>query len=83
MAGNIPHGLAAALLTQAGLRQRYGALATAVLFVGSELPDLDALFELRRLSPPPARHCSLPERLAAQRSAAQRAFGWCWTCGSG
>jgi hypothetical protein len=46
MAGNIPHGLAASLLAQAGLRQRYGALATAALLVGSALPDLDALFEL-------------------------------------
>ena len=46
MADNITHGLAAALLAQAGLRQRYGALATAALLVGSELPDLDALFEL-------------------------------------
>jgi inner membrane protein len=46
MADNITHGLAAALLAQAGLRQRYGALATAALVVGSELPDLDALFEL-------------------------------------
>src|SRR6266571_3424442 len=31
MADNITHGLAAALLAQAGLRQRYGALATAAL----------------------------------------------------
>src|SRR5262245_32040249 len=46
MADNITHGLAAALLAQAGLRQRYGALATVALIVGSELPDLDALFEL-------------------------------------
>jgi hypothetical protein len=46
MADNITHGLAAALLAQAGLRQRYGALATAALLVGSELPDLDTLFEL-------------------------------------
>src|SRR6266567_5858474 len=46
MADNITHGLAAALLAQAGLRQRYGALATAALLVGSEIPDLDALFEL-------------------------------------
>jgi membrane-bound metal-dependent hydrolase YbcI (DUF457 family) len=45
MADNITHGLAAALLAQAGLRQRYGALATAALLVGSEFPDLDALFE--------------------------------------
>ena len=46
MADNITHGLAAALLAQAGLRQRYGALATVALVVGSELPDLDWLFEL-------------------------------------
>jgi membrane-bound metal-dependent hydrolase YbcI (DUF457 family) len=46
MADNITHGLAAALLAQAGLRQRYGALATVALLVGSELPDFDALFEL-------------------------------------
>jgi inner membrane protein len=46
MADNITHGLAAALLAQAGLRQRYGALATVALVVGTELPDLDALFEL-------------------------------------
>ena len=46
MADNITHGLAAALLAQAGLRQRYGAVATVALLVGSELPDLDALFEL-------------------------------------
>ena len=46
MADNITHGLAAALLAQAGLRQRYGALATVALVVGSELPDLDSLFKL-------------------------------------
>src|SRR5262249_17603734 len=46
MADNITHGLAAALLAQAGLRQRYGALATVALVVGSELPDLDCLFDL-------------------------------------
>src|SRR2546428_6801059 len=46
MADNITHGLAAALLAQAGLRQRYGALATVALIVGSELPDLDCLFKL-------------------------------------
>ena len=45
MADNITHGLAAALLAQAGLRQRYGALATVALLVGSELPDLDSLFK--------------------------------------
>lgn len=43
MADNLTHGLAAALLAQAGLRQRYGALATVALVVGSELPDLDSL----------------------------------------
>src|SRR5262249_45911435 len=46
MADNITHGLAAALLAQAGLRQRYGALATVALLVGSELPDLASLFKL-------------------------------------
>src|SRR5262249_60354830 len=46
MADNITHGLAAALLAQAGLRQRYGALATVALIVGAELPDLDCLFKL-------------------------------------
>src|SRR5262245_56581810 len=46
MADNITHGLAAALLAQAGLRQRYGAIATVALLVGSELPDLDSLFKL-------------------------------------
>src|SRR5712691_1944713 len=46
MADNLTHGLAAALLAQAGLRQRYGAVATVALVVGSELPDLDWLFEL-------------------------------------
>jgi len=46
MADNITHGLAAALLAQAGLRQRYGAPATVALIVGSELPDLDCLFKL-------------------------------------
>ena len=45
MADNITHGLAAALLAQAGFRQRYGVLATVALLVGSELPDIDALFE--------------------------------------
>lgn len=46
MADNITHGLAAALLAQAGFRQRYGSLATVALVVGSELPDLDAFFKL-------------------------------------
>jgi len=46
MADNITHGLAAALLAQAGLRQRYGAIATVALVIGAELPDIDALFDL-------------------------------------
>lgn len=46
MADNITHGLAAALLAQAGFQQRYGAIATVALVVGSELPDIDALFKL-------------------------------------
>lgn len=44
MADNITHALAAALLAQVGLRQRYGAVATVALVLGSELPDIDALF---------------------------------------
>ncbi|MGE3536666.1 MAG: metal-dependent hydrolase [Candidatus Tectimicrobiota bacterium] len=44
MADNLTHGLAAALLAQAGFQQRYGAVATLALVVGSELPDLDALY---------------------------------------
>jgi membrane-bound metal-dependent hydrolase YbcI (DUF457 family) len=43
---NITHGLAGALLAQAGFRQRYGSAATIALVVGAELPDSDALFEL-------------------------------------
>ncbi len=43
---NLTHGLAGALLAQAGFRQRYGRAATVALVVGSELPDLDALFDL-------------------------------------
>jgi membrane-bound metal-dependent hydrolase YbcI (DUF457 family) len=43
---NLTHGLAGALLAQAGFRQRYGAAATVALVVGAELPDLDSLFDL-------------------------------------
>ncbi|MCZ6872696.1 MAG: metal-dependent hydrolase [bacterium] len=43
---NLTHGLAGALLAQAGVRQRYGRAASVALIVGSELPDLDALFDL-------------------------------------
>ena len=43
---NLTHGLAGALLAQAGFRQRYGRVASIALVVGSELPDLDALFDL-------------------------------------
>jgi inner membrane protein len=43
---NITHGLAGALLAQAGFRQRYGPVATVALVVGAELPDSDFLFEL-------------------------------------
>ena len=43
---NLTHGLAGALLAQAGLRQRYGRVASVALVVGSQLPDLDALFDL-------------------------------------
>jgi membrane-bound metal-dependent hydrolase YbcI (DUF457 family) len=46
MADNLTHGLAAALLAQTGLQQRYGPAATVALVVGAELPDLDALFAL-------------------------------------
>jgi membrane-bound metal-dependent hydrolase YbcI (DUF457 family) len=46
MADNLTHGLAAALLAQAGLQQRYGPAATVALVVGAELPDLDSLFAL-------------------------------------
>jgi membrane-bound metal-dependent hydrolase YbcI (DUF457 family) len=42
---NITHGLAGALLAQAGLRQRYGRVATVALVVGVELPDLDFVFD--------------------------------------
>lgn len=43
---NLTHGLAGALLAQAGFRQRYGRMATVALVVGAELPDLDFLFDL-------------------------------------
>lgn len=43
---NLTHGLAGALLAQTGFRQRYGRAASVALVVGSELPDLDALFDL-------------------------------------
>lgn len=42
---NITHGLAGALLAQAGLRQRYGRVATIALIVGAELPDIDFVFD--------------------------------------
>lgn len=43
---NLTHGLAGALLAQAGFRQRYGRMATVALMVGAELPDIDFLFDL-------------------------------------
>jgi membrane-bound metal-dependent hydrolase YbcI (DUF457 family) len=43
---NLTHGLAGALLAQAGFRQHYGRAATVALVVGAELPDLDFLFDL-------------------------------------
>jgi membrane-bound metal-dependent hydrolase YbcI (DUF457 family) len=42
---NITHGLAGALLAQAGFQQRYGRAATMALIVGVELPDLDFVFD--------------------------------------
>jgi membrane-bound metal-dependent hydrolase YbcI (DUF457 family) len=42
---NITHGLAGALLAQAGFTQRYGRAATVALIVGVELPDLDFVFD--------------------------------------
>ena len=42
---NLTHGLAGALLAQAGLRQRYGRVATVALIVGAELPDIDFVFD--------------------------------------
>lgn len=42
---NLTHGLAGALLAQAGFRQRYGRAATVALIVGAELPDLDFVFD--------------------------------------
>jgi membrane-bound metal-dependent hydrolase YbcI (DUF457 family) len=46
MADNLTHGLAGALLAQAGFQQRYGPAATVAMVVGAELPDLDFLFGL-------------------------------------
>lgn len=43
---NLTHGLAGALLAQAGFRQRYGRAATVALVIGAELPDLDFLFDV-------------------------------------
>jgi len=43
---NLTHGLAGALLAQAGFRQRYGRAATVALVIGAELPDIDFLFDL-------------------------------------
>jgi membrane-bound metal-dependent hydrolase YbcI (DUF457 family) len=43
---NLTHGLAGALLAQAGFRQRYGRAATVALIIGAELPDIDFLFDL-------------------------------------
>lgn len=43
---NLTHGLAGALLAQAGFRQRYGRAATVALVIGAELPDVDFLFDL-------------------------------------
>jgi membrane-bound metal-dependent hydrolase YbcI (DUF457 family) len=43
---NLTHGLAGALVAQAGLQQRYGRAALVALVVGAELPDIDALFDL-------------------------------------
>lgn len=43
---NLTHGLAGALVAQAGFRQRYGRAALVALVVGAELPDVDALFDL-------------------------------------
>jgi membrane-bound metal-dependent hydrolase YbcI (DUF457 family) len=42
---NITHGLAGALLAQAGFRQRYGRAALVALVVGAELPDFDFVFD--------------------------------------
>ena len=42
---NLTHGLAGALLAQAGFRQRYGRAATVALVIGAELPDLDFVFD--------------------------------------
>jgi membrane-bound metal-dependent hydrolase YbcI (DUF457 family) len=43
---NLTHGLAGALLAQAGFRQRYGRAAMVALIIGAELPDIDVLFDL-------------------------------------
>jgi membrane-bound metal-dependent hydrolase YbcI (DUF457 family) len=43
---NLTHGLAGALVAQAGFRQRYGRAALIALVVGAELPDCDAVFDL-------------------------------------
>jgi membrane-bound metal-dependent hydrolase YbcI (DUF457 family) len=43
---NLTHGLAGALVAQAGFRQQYGRAALVALVVGAELPDVDALFDL-------------------------------------
>jgi membrane-bound metal-dependent hydrolase YbcI (DUF457 family) len=43
---NLTHGLAGALVAQAGFHQRYGRAALVALVVGAELPDIDALFDL-------------------------------------
>jgi membrane-bound metal-dependent hydrolase YbcI (DUF457 family) len=43
---NLTHGLAGALVAQAGFQQRYGRAALVALVVGAELPDIDALFDL-------------------------------------
>lgn len=40
----VTHGLAGALLAQAGLRQRYGYQATIALTAGALLPDIDVLW---------------------------------------
>jgi membrane-bound metal-dependent hydrolase YbcI (DUF457 family) len=43
---NLTHGLAGALVAQAGFQQRYGRAALVALVVGAELPDIDAVFDL-------------------------------------
>jgi inner membrane protein len=44
----ITHGLAGAVLAQAGLRQRYGYQATLALTAGALIPDLDILWSPAR-----------------------------------